>query len=150
MQKVCAVTQTRLGEGVGGGGDTIGGGGSANREPGSYMMQGCCTMVFPPPACVGQYVLQRYGIGCCRLLAVMSSLRARYHTKKDVALSPCKRRPCPCSDAFLRSVKKHWLGSFSIVLPPSGLRGFVRAGPLGAGGRCGNPGPETIYGSFRK
>ena len=26
---------------------------------------------------------------------------------------------------FSAPVKKHWLGSFSIVLPPSGLRGFV-------------------------
>ena len=34
VEKVCTVTQFRLGEG--GGGDTIGGG-AANREPGSYM-----------------------------------------------------------------------------------------------------------------
>ena len=34
VEKVCTVTQFRLGEG--GGGDTIGGG-SANREPGSYI-----------------------------------------------------------------------------------------------------------------
>ena len=26
---------------------------------------------------------------------------------------------------FSAPVKKHWLGLFSIVLPPSGLRGFV-------------------------
>ena len=26
---------------------------------------------------------------------------------------------------FSAPAKKHWLGSFSIVLPPSGLRGFV-------------------------
>ena len=26
---------------------------------------------------------------------------------------------------FSAPVKKHWLGSFSVVLPPSGLRGFV-------------------------
>ena len=37
VEKVCTVTQFRLGEGGGGGGDTIGGGWSANREPGSYM-----------------------------------------------------------------------------------------------------------------
>ena len=54
----------------------------------------------PRPACVGQCVLQRYvWYGCCRLLAVMSSLRARYHTK--LLFSPCKRmqfilhRPIP-------------------------------------------------------
>ena len=34
-KKVCAVTQTRLGEGVGGGGIPLGGG-SANREPRPY------------------------------------------------------------------------------------------------------------------
>ena len=36
MEKVCTVTQIRLGEG-GGGGIPLGGGGSANREPGSYI-----------------------------------------------------------------------------------------------------------------
>ena len=59
---------------------------------------------------------------------------------------------------FSAPVKKHWLGSFSIDLPPSGLRGFVpvvrdcwEQGPPGAGtgrgegyrGRGG--GPENIY-----
>ena len=66
-----------------------------------------------PPPPVGQCVLQRYvWYGCCRLLAVMSSLRARYHTK--LLFSPCKRCPCPCSDAV-----------HSPSSPPSGLRGFV-------------------------
>ena len=72
---------------------------------------------------------------------------------------------------FSAPVKKHWLGSFSIVLPPSGLRGFVpvvrdrweqgRPGGTGAGGRekggipgvgardpraCIHmPGPDSIY-----
>ena len=50
---------------------------------------------------------------------------------------------------FSAPVKKHWLGSFS-VLPPSGLRGFVPvvAGSRGAHGGegGGGPGPETIYG----
>ena len=44
---------------------------------------------WPRPACVGQCVLQslqRYGM-VARLFAVMSSLRARYDTKYDVALS---------------------------------------------------------------
>ena len=67
---------------------------------------------------------------------------------------------------FSAPVKKHWLGSFSIVLPPSGLR----AGPLGAGaarglgaggreggagipwgggGGGGGPEPESIYACAR-
>ena len=57
--------------------------------------------------------------------------------------SPGKRCPCPCSDA--------------VVLPPSGLRGFVRSGCAGAvgaavrgragrgGGGEGAPGTESIY-----
>ena len=49
--------------------------------------------------------------------------------------------PVPALMRFSAPVKKHWLGSFSIVLPPSGLRGFVPvAGPLGAG-RPGDRGP---------
>ena len=36
--------------------------------------------------------------------------------------SPCKRCPCPCSDAVLRSCEEALAG---IVLPPSGLPGFV-------------------------
>ena len=56
MEKVCTVTQFRLGEG-GGGGDTIGGGGgSANREPGSHMVahgktmsSAVCLMSLKPP-----------------------------------------------------------------------------------------------------
>ena len=48
---------------------------------------------------------------------------------------------------FSAPVKKHWLGSFSIVLPPSGLRGFVpvvRDRWLGAGAarRKGSRGQE--------
>ena len=63
--------------------------------------------------------------------------------------SPCKRCPCPCSDVVLCSVKKHWLGSFSIVLPPSLLRGFVPGVRDGwelvrAGGQ--GPGRDTIGG----
>ena len=61
-------------------------------------------------------------------------------------------------------MKKHWLGSFSIVLPPSELRGFVpvvrdswegpgagrgpevgcQGGGGGVGG-CRGPGPESTY-----
>ena len=100
----------------------------------------------------------------------MSSLRARYHTKYDVALFSLQTvRPVP---ALMRFSAPHWLGSFSIVLPRSGLRGFVpvvrdrreqgpparrEQGPPAAGGRgperggdtmgggCGGPGPESIY-----
>ena len=80
--------------------------------------------------------------------------------------SPCKRCPCPCSDAVLRSCEEALAG---IVLhrPPSGLRGFVLVdrweqgrlgGPRGAGRGGGggyygggggwegrDPGPESIY-----
>ena len=78
-------------------------------------------------------------------------------------------RPVPALMRFSAPVKKHWLGSFSIVLPRSGLRGFVpvvggrEQGPPAAGGPgtgkgggggipwrgaggCGDPGPESIYG----
>ena len=58
---------------------------------------------------------------------------------------------------FSAPVKKHWLGSFSIGLPPSGLRGLVpvvrerweqgRPGALGpgaGGGGGGGQGPVSI------
>ena len=68
----------------------------------------------------------------------------------------------------MRFSAPHWLGSFSIVLPRSGLRGFVpvvrdrrEQGPPAAmgrgqggggdtmgGGGCGGPGPESIYGEL--
>ena len=107
----------------------------------------CGRFGWPRPACVGQCVLQRYvWYGCCRLLAVMSSLRARYHTK--LLFSPCKRCPCPCSDAV-----------HSPSSPPSGLRGFVPVvrdhweqgtgegggGYHWGGGGGGSPGPESMY-----
>ena len=40
---------------------------------------------------------------------------------------------------FSAPAKKHWLGSFSIVLPPSGLRGFVPV--VREQGRPGSRGP---------
>ena len=54
---------------------------------------------------------------------------------------------------FSAPVWKHWLGSFSIVLPPSSLRraapgsGGPRAGEGGdtMGGGGGGPAPERIY-----
>ena len=57
---------------------------------------------------------------------------------------------------FSAPVKKHWLGSFSIVLPPSSLRGFVpvvrdrwEQGRPGVGGGChgggGGPGTREHY-----
>ena len=80
---------------------------------------------------------------------LMSSLRARYHTK--LLFSPCKRCPCPCSDAV-----------HSPSSPPSGLRGFVPVvrdrweehggwgpgrggGYLGGGGGVGARDPRHIY-----
>ena len=58
--------------------------------------------------------------------------------------------PVPALMRFSAPVKKHWLGSFSIVLPPSGLRGFFavvrdrweqgRHGGPGAKGREGGGG----------
>ena len=39
-----------------------------------------------PPRLYGAVCSTEVWYGCCRLLAVMSSLRARYHTKYDVAL----------------------------------------------------------------
>ena len=39
-----------------------------------------------PPRLWGAVCSTEIWYGCCRLLAVMSSLRARYHTKYDVAL----------------------------------------------------------------
>ena len=38
------------------------------------------------PRLCGAVCFTEIWYGCCRLLAVMSSLRARYHTKHDVAL----------------------------------------------------------------
>ena len=111
-----------------------------------------------PAACVGQCVLQRYvWYGCCRLLAVMSSLRARYHTK--LLFSPCKRCPCPCSDAVHSPSSSGLRGFVPVVLRDRweqgrfggpGARGLGAPGGGGYGGRGGgggggSPGPESIY-----
>ena len=96
-----------------------------------------------PPRLCGAVCSTEIWYGCCHLLVVMSSLRARYHTKYDVALFSLQTvRPVPALMRFSAPVKKHWLGSFSIVLPRSGLRGFVpvvrdrrEQGPPAAGGR---------------
>ena len=46
---------------------------------------------------------------------------------------------------FSAPVKKHWLGSFSIVLPPSGLRGFVPVvRDRWEQGRFGGPGARGL------
>ena len=117
-----------------------------------------------PPSLCGAVCSTEIWYGCCHLLVVMSSLRARYHTKYDVALfSLASGAPCPCSDAVLRSCEEALAG---IILhrPPSLWFAWVRSGcpgPLGAGaacGRgpgtgipwgggvgCGGPGPESIY-----
>ena len=96
-----------------------------------------------PPSLCGAVCSTEIWYGCCHLLVVMSSLRARYHTKYNVALFCLQTvRPVPALLRFSAPVKKHWLGSFSIVLPRSGLRGFVpvvrhrrEQGPPAAGGR---------------
>ena len=50
--------------------------------PAPPVVGACGRFGWPRPACVGQCVLQRYvWYGCCRLLAVMSSIRARYRIK---------------------------------------------------------------------
>ena len=77
------------------------------------------------------------------VIAVMSSLRARYHTKYDVALFSLQTVPCPCSDAVLRSCEEALAG---IILhrPPSLWFAWVRsgcAGPLRAAWGPGGRGP---------
>ena len=82
--------------------------------------------------------------GCFRLLAVMSSLRARYHANMMLLVSPCQLCPCPCSDAVLRSCEEA-LARIILYRPPSLWFAWVRsgcAGPLGAGGG-GGWGPGT-------
>ena len=75
--------------------------------------------------------------------------------------SPCKRCPCPCCDAVLRSCEEALAGIILHRLPPSGLRGFVPvvrdrpcsprepgAGTGGGGayhGGAGGGGTESIY-----
>ena len=79
---------------------------------------------------------------------------ARYHTKYDVALSSLQTvHPVPALMRFSAPVKKHWLGSFSIVLPRSGLRRFVSVvrdrreqGPPAAGGRGQGRGGGDTWG----
>ena len=68
--------------------------------------------------------------------------------KYDVALLLANGAPVPALMRFSAPVKKHWLGSFAIVLPPSGLRGFVpvvrdrweRSGGAGVGHTRGGGG----------
>ena len=95
------------------------------RPPSPPVGWGLWSFWLAPPRLCGAVCSTKVWYGCCRLLAVMSSLRARYHTKYDVALFSLANGPPVPADAVLRSVKKHWLRAFSIVLPPSGLRGFV-------------------------
>ena len=105
----------------------------------------CGLFGWPRPACGGLYVQV-----WLQPLAVMSSLRgARYPTRRFiVALLTYKWR----LSLLFRSAKKHWLASFSIVLPPSGLRGFVpfvrdrfEGDTIGGEGGCRGPGTESIY-----
>ena len=46
----------------------------------------CGRFGWPRSRLCGAVCVTEIWYGCCRLLAVMSSLRARYHTKYDVAL----------------------------------------------------------------
>ena len=65
----------------------------------------------------------------------MSSLRARYHTKYDVALFSLQTVcPVPALMRFSAPVKKHWLGSFSIVGPPGAGAARGRGPRTGQGG----------------
>ena len=105
---------------------------------------GSCLASSPPPV----------WYGCCRLLLVMSSLHALSPPARGVVCSteiwyivtcslPCSfllanGAPVPALTRFSAPVKKHWLGSFSIVLPPSGLRGFVPGAGAARGGREGD------------
>ena len=70
--------------------------------------------------------------GCCRLLAVMSSLRAVTIQNMRLLFSPCKRGACPCSDAVGSPLSTGW--DPSPCCPRSGC-----AGPLPAGA-CRRPG----------
>ena len=96
------------------------------------------TCLVPSPPCgvgpVGGAVCStETWYGCCRLLAVISSLRARYHTKYDVALF---------TNGVLHSCEEALAG---IILhrPPSLWFAWVRSG-LGAGAAWG-PGREGGY-----
>ena len=125
----------------------------------------CGRFDWPRPACVGQCVLQRYvWYGCCRLLAIMSSLRARHHTNMMLLFSPCKRCSCPCSDAVLRSCEEALAGiilhrPLALVCVGScplcgtagsrGGHGGREGGGITRGGG-GSPGPESIYATVRE
>ena len=56
--------------------------------------------------------------------------------------SPCKRCPCPCSDAVLRSCEEALAG---IILHRPRVGSFRLCGTAGRGGGVGVPGPESIY-----
>ena len=108
---------------------------------------GCTLWSFwlAPPSLCGAVCSTEIWYGCCHLLIiVMSSLRARYHTKYDVALFSLQNgAPCPCSDAVLRST----LARIILHRPPSLWFAVVRhcreqgpparreQGPPAAGGR---------------
>ena len=67
----------------------------------------------------------------------MSSLRARHHTNMMLLFSPCKRCPCPCSDAVLRSCEEALAG---IILQPPLPLVCVGSFPLcGTAGSRGGP-----------
>ena len=89
-----------------------------------------------PPSLCGAVCSTEIWYGCCHLLVVMSSLRARYHTKYDVALFSLQTvRPVPALMRFSAPVKKHWLGSFSIVPALVCVGSFRLSGTAGSRGR---------------
>ena len=87
-------------------------------------------VVLAPP--VQGSVFTEVWYGCCRLLAVMSSLRAVTIQNMRLLFSPCKRGACPCSDAVGSPLSTGW--DPSPCCPRSGC-----AGPLPAGA-CRRPG----------
>ena len=103
-------------------------------------------VVVSPPRLCGAVCSTEIWYGCCRLLALVTIQNMM------LLFSPCKRCPCPCSDAVLRSCEEALAG---IILhrPPSLWFAWVRsgcAGPLEAGaarggGVGGGPGPESMY-----
>ena len=99
---------------------------------------GCTLWSFwlAPPSLCGAVCSTEIWYGCCHLLIVMSSLRARYHTKYDVALFSLQTvRPVP---ALMRFSAPHWLGhspssSLALVCGCPAPPGAGAARPPGAG-----------------
>ena len=97
---------------------------------------GPVVVLLAPPRLCGAMCSTEIWYGWCSLLAVMSSLRARYHTKYD----------CPCFDAVLRSCEEA-LAEIILHRPPSLWFAWVRwcgtAGSRGGPGGGGGPGARA-------